>query len=141
MKKFLPWIIPLLFVLACSPKSYEFVEESYPDGSPKIVKFYRDKEKTVLVREKQLYRDGTLYIEGAYKNGEREGTWKAWHANGQLWSTGEYRNGRENGLKTVYYENGQKYYEGHLKDDERTGTWSFWDQDGELLKTIDYDAR
>ena len=141
MRKQLLWIIPLLFILACSPRGYEFVEESYPDGSPKVVKIYKDEEKTKLVSEKQLYRDGTTYREGTYRDGKREGTWKAWHANGQLWSVGEYQDGRENGLKTVYYENGRKYYEGRVKEDERVGTWSFWDQEGKLLKTIDYDAR
>jgi antitoxin component YwqK of YwqJK toxin-antitoxin module len=141
MKKPLYWFIPLLLILACSPKGHEFVEETYPDGSPKVVKFYKDEERTVLVSEKQLYRDGTVYIEGTYKNGKREGTWKAWHTNGQLWSVGEYKNGKENGLKTVYHENGQKYYEGPVENDERVGTWSFWNEDGELLKRIDYDTR
>ena len=141
MRKSLHWIVLFLFVLACSPRSYEFVEESYPDGSPKVVKFYKDEERTRLISEKQLYRDGTTYIEGTYRDGEREGVWKAWHANGQLWSVGEYQGGKENGLKTVYYENGQKYYEGRVEDDERVGVWSFWDQEGKLLKSIDYDAR
>ena len=139
MKKPIAWIIPLIVLLACSPRSFEYVEESYPDGTPKVVRYYKDAERTTLVAEKQLYRDGNVYIEGTFKDGERHGTWKAWYTGGQLWSVGEYRNGMENGQKTVYYENGQKYYEGQVKDDVRVGKWTFWSEEGELLKTVDYD--
>ena len=114
-------LILLLFVLGCSSTGYEVVVESYEDGNPKLVRYYRDENRQDLLREIQYYEDGKVYIEGQYKDNEREGKWTAWYRNGNIWSTGEYQKGMENGLKTVYHENGNKYYEGHVVDDERVG--------------------
>ena len=139
MKNLTYLLILVLIATSCSHAGYEFVEESYPDGTPKRVRYYKSEEKDVLLRETQHYDDGQVYIEGTFKDGEREGKWRAWHRNGNLWSEGEYQGGKENGRKTVYYENGQKYYEGVVKMDERVGEWTFWDEDGALIKTINYD--
>lgn len=139
MKNPLRWLIPVILIVSCSTTTYEFVVESYPDGSPKTVRHYKDEDQKVLLREVQYYNDGGIYIEGTFKDGERSGTWKAWHRNGNLWSQGEYKNGKENGLKTVYYENGGKYYEGELRDDNRAGKWTFWNEEGQKIKSIDYD--
>lgn len=91
------------------------------------------------MKEVQYYDNGQAYIEGTYKDGERDGTWTAWRKDGTIWSIGEYRDGKENGKKMVYHENGKPYYEGTVKDDERVGTWSFWDEEGKLVKEVNYD--
>jgi antitoxin component YwqK of YwqJK toxin-antitoxin module len=139
MKKSLHWLLSAVLVFSCSTRTHEFVEESYPDGTPKVVRHYKHENKEGLLKEIQYYNDSSVYIEGSYKDGERDGVWTAWFRNGKVWSTGEYRNGKESGKKTVYYENGQKYYEGMVEDEKRIGKWTFWDEEGNMLKTIDYD--
>ena len=141
MKNPIRWLIPVLFILSCSHESYQVTEESYEDGTQKLVRYYEDETKAVLEKETQYYEDGSKYIEGSYKNGERHGTWNAWYRDGKLWSTGEYKDGMEHGIKTVYHENGQKYYEGELTEDKRTGIWTFWNKEGKELKKVDYNTK
>jgi len=139
----LKYLLPLFFVwlASCTSEPLRVVEETWPNGSPKTVKFFSNDSKKVLLKEVLYYEDSTKRQEGEYKNGERTGLWTYWYPNGNKWSQGVYENGIENGLKTTWYENGQKYYEGNLKDGNRVGLWKFWDKDGKLLKQIDYSKR
>ncbi len=139
MRRFLVPVISFLLIVSCTVKPFEVVEETYPSGSPKTVKYYNNESKEILLSEINYYEDGTKKMEGAYENGERTGKWSYWYPDGKLWSQGVYKNGKENGLKTVWHSNGQKYYEGNTKEDKRTGVWKFWDEKGELLKQVDYD--
>ena len=141
MKKFLLLNITFILLFACSTKPVEVVEDIFPDGTPKTVKYYKGESKEVLVKEILYYEDGQKKLEGAYKDGERTGQWAYWYANGNLWSQGVYKDGLENGLKTVWHENGQKYYEGNLIDGTRIGVWKFWEKDGSLIKEINYNEK
>jgi len=141
MKNPTRWFFLVLVILSCSSNTFEFVEESYSDGTPKLVRFYKNDSKEVLLKETQFYHGGAKYLEGHYKNGERNGTWTAWYQNGNVWSTGKYKKGIENGKKTVYHENGQQYYEGEVKDEKRVGVWTFWDKEGSFIKEIDYNKQ
>lgn len=135
-------ILSILFVIlifGCSEKAFEVVDETFEDGTPKTVKYYKDESKESLLKEILYYEDGTKKLEGSYKNDKRTGEWSYWYDNGNLWSRGHYKEGVDHGLKTVYHENGQKYYEGNLKDGKRMGIWMFWEKDGTLIKEIDYD--
>lgn len=138
MKNPVRWLIPVLFLISCSPEATKVVEESYPEGQPKVVRYYTNENKEVLLKETQYYEDGSKYIEGPYKDGKRNGLWSAWYRDGQLWSTGEYKDGIETGTKTVYHENGQKYYQGEVTGEKRIGIWTFWDKEGNVVKKIDY---
>ncbi len=132
-------VVSVFIFASCTPKPFEVVEETYPSGSPKTVKFYNNEGKEILIKEIQYYEEGAKKIEGAYENGERTGKWSYWYPDGKLWSQGFYKNGMENGLKTVWHSNGQKYYEGSTLDDKRVGIWKFWNNKGELLKEVNYD--
>lgn len=140
MKNTSTFILLLSILISCGTKEEPFkvVEETFKDGSPHLIKYYKSKEKKVLVRETIYYESGRKKMEGNYKNGEKTALWKAWFPNGNLWSQATYVDGIENGEKTVYYENGNKYYQGILKDNKRTGEWSFWDPEGKLIKTVTY---
>lgn len=142
MKHYFILIFSILLIAGCSePKLFESVESTHEDGTPKIVKYYNNESKEVLLKEVRYWENGNKSMEGAYKNGNRNGTWTAWYKDGTLWSTGEYEDGVENGLKSVFHENGQKYYEGHIKSDKRVGIWKFWNKEGNLLKEINYDEK
>ena len=140
MKKISILLLLLGFLISCGGKEnyFKVIEETFKDGSPHLIKYYKSKDKKILLKETIYYRSGKKKLEGSYNNTQKSGVWKAWFPNGNLWSQATYINGIENGEKTVYYENGNKYYQGFLKDNKRTGDWSFWDKEGKLLKTVTY---
>lgn len=135
------FIITTIWLFSCTTEPYQYIEESYENGSPKKVSYYQSESRQVLLSEINYYESGLKKMEGSYKNGERTGTWTYWYHDGKKWSEGEYHNGKENGLKTVWHINGQKYYEGKLENGFRIGSWSFWNKKGQLLRTINYDIK
>ncbi len=139
MRKVIFWSFFTLILVSCGSEYFKEVEETFENGDPKLVKYYNNESKEVLVKEISYYDDGSKYIEGAYQNNERNGTWTAYFRNGNVWSQAEYVDGEEHGLKRVYFENGQIYYEGHKINNQRTGTWKFWDIEGNLTKEVNYD--
>jgi len=143
IRRFILSLLPLLLISlsACTNKSIEIIEQTYPDGTPKTVRYYKSESKEVLLKEILYYEDGPKKMEGAYKKDERDGLWSYWYPDGKLWSQGVYKDGKENGLKTVWHENGQKYYEGKLDYGTRIGIWNFWDKEGTLLKEVDYNKK
>lgn len=138
LKVFL-YVFITCFLVACTTKIVEEVIESYPDGSPKVVRFYKDDGSSrVLFKETLFYSNHQKYMEGEYKNGKRNGKWTSWFENGSKWSEGNYKEGIDNGKHTVYFDNGKKYFEGNYKDGKKTGVWTFWDKDGKLINKEDY---
>lgn len=138
MKRYL--IFLLILFGACSTNKVEVMEESYEDGTPKTIKYFKVSDRdSILVKEIRYYPNGNKQLEGEYRNLKRYGKWTYWYENGNKWSEGHYKKGIDNGLKTVWYENGEKYYEGDMKDGQRIGIWRFWDKDNNLVKEIDYD--
>ncbi len=132
-------LIFLLIQTACESKLTEVVEEKFADGSPKIVRFYKEVEsKKVLVSETIYYPNHNKKIEGEFKNGERHGKWTAWFENGVLQSEGFFKEGKNSGIRKVYYENGNKYYEGKYKNDKPIGRWIFYNTNGSISQEIDY---
>jgi antitoxin component YwqK of YwqJK toxin-antitoxin module len=140
MNKRTTFVLLLLIAFACQSKHelVKVIEDTYQDGTPYIIRYYQTEKKEVLVKETTYYQSGKKKIEGNFKNGKREGLWRAWFPDGTLWSEGEYREGEEMGLKTVYYENGNKFFSGKIQNGKRKGEWSFWDKEGKLLKKITY---
>lgn len=138
MKKIISIFIVSLLLFACSTSYKEIIEETYPDGTPKIVKYYTDNTSEELIKEVQYYQNRNLKLEGKYENGQRDGKWTYWYENGNKWSEGNYNDGIDDGMKTVWYGNGQKYYEGNYSNGKRVGKWRFWDEAGKLVKEVEY---
>ena len=140
MKKIASIILLILVTFACESKiePVKVIEDTYKDGVPYIIRYYKTEKKEVLIKETTYYQSGKKKMEGTFKNGKRDGLWQAWFPDGTLWSEGEYKEGEEMGSKTVYYENGKKFFSGNIKNGQRTGEWSFWNKDGKLLKKITY---
>lgn len=135
-------LLPIILLLsACGPKTVEVVTDRFPDGKPKIVKLYKvDGKDSTLLRETTYYQNGQKYMEGWYRNGQRDSVWIAWLRDGRIWSRGFYREGLEDGPKEVYHQNGQLFYKGFYKNGQRAGEWKFYNENGELLQVINYDA-
>lgn len=142
MKYFMIGTLSVMFVLmfGCAPALEEAIVETYADGTPKVVKYYAGEglEKT-MVKEAFFYPDGSLRMEGEYKEGLKHGKWISFYNNGNNWSEGFYKLGINDGKTITWHENGQKYYEGSYADGKRSGVWKFWDEKGEFIKEINYD--
>ena len=128
-----------LVLFGCSSGLEKVVTDSYDDGTPKVVKYYKGKGSSkTLVKEAYFYPDGTLRMEGEYKFGIKNGKWTSYYKDGTKWSEGYYTDGINNGPTNTWYENGQLYYQGYYKNGERAGLWKFYDEKGNFLKEIDY---
>lgn len=140
MKRTLILIFSVLMLACTSVKTEEVVEQSYPDGSPKIVKEYAGSgEARKLIKETHYYANHAKYMEGTYTDDKRDGLWTSWYENGNKWSEGNFKNGLDEGARTGYHENGKKYFEGHYKAGKKVGVWKFYDDKGLLQKEVDYD--
>jgi len=135
-------VTPLLLLCSCGGQTVEEIEETFPDGSPKLVRFYKvDEQVRELVREQQYYPNHNLFYDGEFRDGKKHGHWTVWYKDGTVWSEGTYKNGLDEGYRTAYHENGEKKFEGQYKGGEMTGKWKFWDTNGKLLKEVDYDEQ
>jgi antitoxin component YwqK of YwqJK toxin-antitoxin module len=110
------------------------IVDIWDNGRAKTVRLYAEIDgEREAIREIYYYSDGAKNLEGPLLNGKREGLWKSWYEDGSLWSEGQFRNGMRQGPAVVYYPNGQKMLEGHYTDNERTGLWRSWDEEGRLI--------
>lgn len=138
MKQLIYLILPLL-LMACQPTEIKKVEETYPDNTKKIVRFYQEKEgKEILQEEKHFYQNGKLKMQGKFLNGKRDGEWKSYFANAQIQSTGTFTNGLRTGEVKTYQPNGILIYEGFYKEGKQYGHWKFYTKTGEIAKEEDY---
>jgi len=78
------------------------------------------------------YKNGQLLSSITYKNGKRHGPWSTYHENGQLGSKGTYKNGRGEGPFIAYHKNGNLWSKGNLKDNDRDGPWVYYWTNGRL---------
>jgi antitoxin component YwqK of YwqJK toxin-antitoxin module len=141
MKRILLLTFTLIFLLiACNEKLTEVVDVWYEDGTPQKVSFYKtEKGYNILVKSIEYHSNQSIFIEGGYKNGKREGEWKSWYDNGTLWSVGTFKQDVQVGQTLTYYENGNLRYSGNYDEKgNRTGKWLFYDENNNLLETIEY---
>lgn len=128
-----------LFVLFSCSKPVEVVEETYEDGTPRVIRTYEEKnDRKILISEKVMYPNGKLQIEGTYKENKRHGTWAFYYENGNKWSEAVYEDGQYNGKSTTWFENGNLRYEGFYKKGIKSGTWKFYTEAGELEKEVQF---
>ena len=121
---------------SCAQRLTEKVEARYPNEQPQIVRKY-DKSGN-CVYEMEYYDTGEVRMEGAMKNGKKQGEWKAYLRDGRPWSIGNFKDGKMDGPSTVYWENGNLRYEGNFKDGAHCGHWKWYDEQGFLLREEDY---
>ncbi len=126
----------VLAMAACTPKLTEKVEARFSNGQPQYVKML-DKSGN-CVKEIEYYESGQVKMEGAMKDGKREGEWKAYLRDGRPQSIGSFKAGKMDGATTVYWENGNLRWEGFYKADKHCGKWKYYDEQGNFLNEVDY---
>lgn len=136
MKKLFLILFTLLAFACCSSRLTEKVEARYPNEQPQYVRKY-DKSGD-CVYETEYYESGQVRMEGAMKNGKRQGEWNAYLRDGRQWSKDVFKDGVLEGPSTVYWENGNLRWEGYYKDGKHCGEWKWYDEQGNLLRVEHY---
>ena len=133
-------ILALSLTLLASCNQTNVKKELFEDGTVKSEKTFKKIDGAEqLVKEVVYHPNGKKYIEGNYKNDKREGYWASWFKDGTLWSEGNFKEGESDGERTVYHPNGKLYYKGTFSMGKRIGKWLFYDENGKKLNEIDYD--
>ncbi len=128
-----------LTLFACETPVVEKIVSKHPNGEKKKVEFFQNIDgKEVLVEEKHFFDDGKFKMGGKFKNGLRDGEWKAYFQNEQLQSEGVFKAGKRFGIAKVYFPNGQLRYEGQYENDKEVGHWKFYNEQGKLTNEKDY---
>jgi len=139
MKKIVSIFFAGLFLMACSGEVEKVVEEAYPDGSPKLVRYYlignADKG---FVKEMAYYPGGQVRYEGQFQEGKRHGKWVYYYENGKKWSEGYFKEGKRDDSGITWHENGNISIKGKYCNGLRVGKWQFYSPEGELLKEVEY---
>lgn len=129
----------LIFLASCVDKIKKEIVETYPDGTTKLERFYKNKKDSMeSFKEIHYYQDKKHSMEGELIKGKRHGKWTSWYPNGNKWSEGYFKNGISDSIRTTYYENGNKRYEGCYKVGKQIGIWKFWLEDGKLAEEKNY---
>ncbi len=130
-------LLMMLFIAGCkSDKTFEQLEQRFPEGSPKIVGIYKVENDTHRIGEKHFYPDSALRMVAYYdSSGARMGEWKYYFEDGKLWSSCEYKAGLKHGKSEVFYPNGQLRYEGKYQNDRPVeGSFTYYNEQGEVTK-------
>ena len=124
----------VLFYGCSSESTIEILEQSFPEGNPKVVGLYKVQSDTFRVGEKHFYPESSLRMIAFYDStGARMGEWKYYFEDGKLWSACEYKSGLKHGKSEVYYPNGQLRYEGEYQNDQPVeGSFTYYDEQGEV---------
>ena len=136
MKKIILALSLLLTLASCSAQLTEKIEVTYPNGKPEMVLLF-DKSGE-CVRKVEYYDSGEVRMEGAIKNGQRDGEWTAYFPDGRVQSHGYFEDGKRTGAATVYWMNGNLREEGFYTEGRHSGRWKWYDEQGNLLREEDY---
>jgi hypothetical protein len=129
------FLISAIFSCNNSPEKIPVVDsriiELWDNGQPRVVWVYGLlNDEKVAVREIQYFANGIKSMEGPLVNEKRHGEWKSWYEDGSLWSEGAFREGFRHGKGVVYHPNGRKFIEGSYLNGKRVGTWQWYDKEG-----------
>lgn len=136
MRKLFLLLVTTLIFASCSSQLTKKVEISFPDGEPQIVRYYNRNNQ--CVKETEYYATGQVKMEGAMKDGKRDGEWNAYFPDGRVQSHGYFKDGKRTGEATVFWQNGNLREEGFYKEGVHCGHWKWYDEQGYLLREDDY---
>jgi antitoxin component YwqK of YwqJK toxin-antitoxin module len=122
MRLFLPLIIFIIAITACTPrnevsqniKGADSLENKsqkdgeYPvyDKNNKLQYMVHYKNGKPNGRVRQFYPDGTVFMEAEFKDGHRNGKCTYFYKNGKTAQVLNYINGEKDGTETQYYQSG-----------------------------------
>lgn len=104
----------------------------YPFSRSGPIKEYNIESRKDGVHKK-VYSQG-MWDETTYKNGVKEGPYKAYFVNGNLQMEVNYKNNQLDGIARFYYASGKLAEERAKKDGKDDGAWKLYDENGNLLQ-------
>lgn len=135
------WTFLLLGVMGCALSSCH--EESSKTIENKTVQqdtirkdFLFTEKKDSLIQNGEnvtYYKNGGIEMQGAMKDGKRDGLWKSYYEDGSPWSETIYKDGKKDGKTTAWFNDKKKRYEGFYTNDVKSGKWNFWAENGNLI--------
>jgi len=108
----------------------------YDDGGLWVDEAFRAGERDGPFAE--YHRGGAKAREGVYQRGVKVGRWNIWYASGQVEEESEWRDGVLHGPFVSYWSSGARRAEGRHCGGAQCGTWRTWDERGALLGTVVY---
>jgi antitoxin component YwqK of YwqJK toxin-antitoxin module len=89
MRKLIYLLLAIATLSACTGEIKE-ITEKYPDGSPKVITYFKNKDDHKLkVREIGYYQNQNEMYKGFFENGLRSGKWMYWYENGKTFAETE----------------------------------------------------
>lgn len=129
----------VIFLVSCNNSSIDYLTEDakQPNCSDmtKGLETLNDDESEVPQDYTGIVfscREGKVVYLGYYRNGRREGLYKAWHENGQLWYLLHWKLGKVVNLNRSWYKNGVLKYEKEFNSGIPDGFVKFWYSNGQL---------
>jgi len=117
--------------------------EYYPDGSLKVeYTYYLNGNKKIQHGIfTKWYENGPVMIQGTYRDGKKDGSWKERLPNGVTRDEGIYVADVKEGLWISYYDNGNKHFEGTYHQGQKHGTWIEYinTKEGKKLSEVVYE--
>ena len=103
------------------------------------IKLEGDWKNDVLNGKSVIYdSNGVRIYEGEFCNGKPNGSGSCYRADGSIAYEGGYLNGKYHGHGTYFYENGTIMYEGEWKENECNGPGTEYREDGSILYKGEY---
>jgi len=109
---------------------------SLPDGT--LIKEIPVENSDRPLSMKSYFRNGNVSFEGAYRNGETEGTRILYYPDKKIFYEASYANGDLHGEEKEYYPNGQLNYARHYIDGEPDGEGHLYHNNGQLKGEMTY---
>ena len=86
-----------------------------------------------------FHKNGELFFQVPYINGEQNGWYEQYHENGNVWSKDLRINGKTvDGFHREFNDDGTVYREGYMKNGHQFGKWHAYTNDGEPFKIYIY---
>lgn len=132
--------IIVLFFAACKSGPEKKVVSEHPNGKPKDVEYYEEKDgKEVLVKQELYYESGVLKYSLSIKDGKKHGLCTYYFENGEKWSEQYFENDISHGDHKLYHPNGEVSTIGQFENGKCHGTWLFYNETGEQIKEVLYE--
>ncbi len=137
-------VLPLacaLYLLASAPTAR--AEDTPPDppivtcpdgappvGQPPAETFCQRSEGTRHGPYVRWHPDGSVRIEGSYRDGRQHGQWTEYDRGGRPLQRGNLVDGTRQGAWAEWYNNGNRRFQCRYEDGRVSGAWSAWNEDG-----------
>jgi len=109
------FIILLTFIFISCKRVIKEITETYPNGNPKKIEYFKQKDKSKeKIREEGYYPDNKIMYRGSFKENQASGKWKYWYNNGIIFSEKVVKNKISTGWK-IFNKDGNTFMDNSYK--------------------------